>query len=104
MDDPDSGEWIHLKRGVDRGGCGLIGLRGHRIMLCGGVQPPSWSQGKPGRCPKILGMELWFESLRKDILVRRGTQIPYSAPVELVAGLGMEIASIYHNYNVIYDT
>ncbi|KAI5658067.1 hypothetical protein M9H77_26860 [Catharanthus roseus] len=32
-----SGEWIHLKRGVDRGGCGLIGLRGHCIMLCGGV-------------------------------------------------------------------
>ncbi|KAI5648925.1 hypothetical protein M9H77_34930 [Catharanthus roseus] len=27
-------------RGVDRGGCGPIGLRGHRIMLYGGVRPP----------------------------------------------------------------
>ncbi|KAI5667215.1 hypothetical protein M9H77_17068 [Catharanthus roseus] len=53
----DSGEWIHLKRGVDRRGCGPTGLRGHRIMFCGGVRPPSgesggarnrgWSQGKP---------------------------------------------------------
>ncbi|KAI5664869.1 hypothetical protein M9H77_24192 [Catharanthus roseus] len=36
VDDSDSGEWIHLKRGVDHGGCGPIG-----IMLCGGVRPPS---------------------------------------------------------------
>ncbi|KAI5676674.1 hypothetical protein M9H77_07624 [Catharanthus roseus] len=35
MDVSDSGEWIHLKRGVDRGGCSLIGLRGYYIMLCG---------------------------------------------------------------------
>ncbi|KAI5681558.1 hypothetical protein M9H77_02786 [Catharanthus roseus] len=33
----DSEEWIHLKRGVYRGGCGPIGLLGHHIMLCGGV-------------------------------------------------------------------
>ncbi|KAI5683243.1 hypothetical protein M9H77_04471 [Catharanthus roseus] len=43
--------------GVDRGGCGPIGLRGHRIMLYGGVRPPSgesggarhrgWFQGRP---------------------------------------------------------
>ncbi|KAI5658068.1 hypothetical protein M9H77_26861 [Catharanthus roseus] len=32
-----SGEWIHLKRGVDRGGCDPISLRGHRIMLCNRV-------------------------------------------------------------------
>ncbi|KAI5683410.1 hypothetical protein M9H77_04638 [Catharanthus roseus] len=37
VDDLDSGEWIHLKRGVDRRGCGPIDLRGHRIMLCGGL-------------------------------------------------------------------
>ncbi|KAI5657822.1 hypothetical protein M9H77_26615 [Catharanthus roseus] len=41
VDDLDSGEWIHLKRGEDFGKCGPIGLRGHRIMLCGGVGPPS---------------------------------------------------------------
>ncbi|KAI5681396.1 hypothetical protein M9H77_02623 [Catharanthus roseus] len=51
------GEWIHLKRGLDRRGCGPIGLRGHGIMLCGGVRLPSgesggarncgWSQGRP---------------------------------------------------------
>ncbi|KAI5677083.1 hypothetical protein M9H77_08033 [Catharanthus roseus] len=44
-------------RGVDRGGCGPIGLRGHRIVLCGGIRPPSgesggarhrgWSQDRP---------------------------------------------------------
>ncbi|KAI5649812.1 hypothetical protein M9H77_35817 [Catharanthus roseus] len=32
-------------RGVDRGGCGPIGLRGHRIMLYGGVRPPSGESG-----------------------------------------------------------
>ncbi|KAI5640302.1 hypothetical protein M9H77_00179 [Catharanthus roseus] len=41
VDDSDSGEWIHLKRGVDYGGCGPIGLHGHCIMLCGGVRTPS---------------------------------------------------------------
>ncbi|KAI5671359.1 hypothetical protein M9H77_11723 [Catharanthus roseus] len=35
VDVSDLGEWIHLKRGVDRGGCGPIGVRGHRIILCG---------------------------------------------------------------------
>ncbi|KAI5652693.1 hypothetical protein M9H77_29880 [Catharanthus roseus] len=51
----NSGEWIQLKRGVDRGGCVPIILRGHRIMLCSGVRLPSgepaqnrsWSQGRP---------------------------------------------------------
>ncbi|KAI5683859.1 hypothetical protein M9H77_05087 [Catharanthus roseus] len=41
VDDSDSGEWIHLKKGVDSRGCGPIGLRGHYIMLCCGVRPPS---------------------------------------------------------------
>ncbi|KAI5656858.1 hypothetical protein M9H77_25651 [Catharanthus roseus] len=40
LDVSDSGEWIHLKRGLYRGVCGPIGLCGHRIMLCGGVLPP----------------------------------------------------------------
>ncbi|KAI5671313.1 hypothetical protein M9H77_11677 [Catharanthus roseus] len=45
MDDSDSGEWIHLKRGIDCGGCGPICLRGHHIMICGGVPPPSGESG-----------------------------------------------------------
>ncbi|KAI5677776.1 hypothetical protein M9H77_08726 [Catharanthus roseus] len=45
VDDSDLGEWIHLKRGIDRRGCGLIGLRGHCIMLCVGVQPPCGESG-----------------------------------------------------------
>ncbi|KAI5657953.1 hypothetical protein M9H77_26746 [Catharanthus roseus] len=45
VDDLDSGEWIHLNRAIDRGECGPIGLRGHRIMLCGGVRPPSEESG-----------------------------------------------------------
>ncbi|KAI5658608.1 hypothetical protein M9H77_27401 [Catharanthus roseus] len=45
VDDLDSGEWIHLKRGVDRRGCGPIGLRGYRVMLCGGLRPPSEESG-----------------------------------------------------------
>ncbi|KAI5655141.1 hypothetical protein M9H77_32328 [Catharanthus roseus] len=35
VDDSDTREWIHLKGGVDRGRCGLVGLRGQRIMLYG---------------------------------------------------------------------
>ncbi|KAI5664426.1 hypothetical protein M9H77_23749 [Catharanthus roseus] len=136
MDDSDSGEWSHLKRGVDRRGCGPIGLRGHCIMLCGGVRPPSWSQGRPGRnhysthvdslsvrahvfpyhqATEVLGQELLnqispeghmlicfiFPRLELSCdsrvvshcgtynLVPRGTQMPYSAAVDLVAGLGV---------------
>ncbi|KAI5661629.1 hypothetical protein M9H77_20952 [Catharanthus roseus] len=92
VDDSDSGEWIHLKRGIDRGGCGPIGLRGHCIMLCGGVRPPSeesggarhrgWFQGRseaalmcldslrlpncarnPYSVAEVLGMESWTISL-----------------------------------------
>ncbi|KAI5671660.1 hypothetical protein M9H77_12024 [Catharanthus roseus] len=43
-------------------------------------------------------MEIWFESLRKDILVPRGTQIPYSAAVNLVAGLGVSKESQSSNF------
>ncbi|KAI5672390.1 hypothetical protein M9H77_12754 [Catharanthus roseus] len=45
VDVSDSGEWNHLKRGVDREGYGSIGLRGHRIVLCSGVRPPSGESG-----------------------------------------------------------
>ncbi|KAI5680500.1 hypothetical protein M9H77_01727 [Catharanthus roseus] len=34
-----------LEEGVNRGGCGPIGLHGHRIMLYGGVRPPSGESG-----------------------------------------------------------
>ncbi|KAI5661693.1 hypothetical protein M9H77_21016 [Catharanthus roseus] len=34
VDVSNSGEWFHLKRGVVQQRCGLIGLCGHRIMLC----------------------------------------------------------------------
>ncbi|KAI5671414.1 hypothetical protein M9H77_11778 [Catharanthus roseus] len=44
VDDLDLGEWIHLKRGIDRGGCGPIGVCGPRIMLCGGVRLPREDQ------------------------------------------------------------
>ncbi|KAI5653594.1 hypothetical protein M9H77_30781 [Catharanthus roseus] len=125
VDDLDSGEWIHLKRGVDRGGCGPIGLRRHRIMLCGGVQPSSEESGGTRHrallgflhsgveaalmcldslrllsctrnpyygsstsicCP---GVGLSFFFLGTYSLVPRGTQIPYSTAVDLVAGLGV---------------
>ncbi|KAI5657819.1 hypothetical protein M9H77_26612 [Catharanthus roseus] len=45
IDVSDSGEWIYLKRGIDRGGCGPISLCGHHIMLCGGIRPPSGESG-----------------------------------------------------------
>ncbi|KAI5672633.1 hypothetical protein M9H77_12997 [Catharanthus roseus] len=44
-----------------------------------------WSEIQ--KTAEVLGVEFWFESLWKDILVPRGTQIPYSAAVDLVAGL-----------------
>ncbi|KAI5682989.1 hypothetical protein M9H77_04217 [Catharanthus roseus] len=111
VDDSDSGEWIHLKRSVDRGGCGSIGLRGHRIMLCGGVRPPSGESGG-ARHRGVEATLMCLDSLRLPncarnpfsgssisigwalvfgtySLVPRGTQIPYSAAVDLVAGLGV---------------
>ncbi|KAI5677803.1 hypothetical protein M9H77_08753 [Catharanthus roseus] len=45
VDVSDSGEWIYLKRSIDRGGCGPIGLHAHRIILCGGVRLPSGESG-----------------------------------------------------------
>ncbi|KAI5659870.1 hypothetical protein M9H77_28663 [Catharanthus roseus] len=51
VDDSDSGEWIHLKRGVDHGGCGPIGLRGHCIILCDGVRSPSGELARDGQGP-----------------------------------------------------
>ncbi|KAI5673207.1 hypothetical protein M9H77_13571 [Catharanthus roseus] len=35
VDDLDLEEWIHLKRGIDRGERGPISLCGHCIMFCG---------------------------------------------------------------------
>ncbi|KAI5663733.1 hypothetical protein M9H77_23056 [Catharanthus roseus] len=143
VDDLDSGEWIHLKRGVNCGGCSPIGVRGHRIMLYGGFRLSSeesggtrhrgWSQGRPSRpCPlnSIVALHVSLHSgvevalmcldslrlpnrtrnpysssstnivkikvlprgwalvfFRTYSLVPRGTQIPYSAAVDLVAGL-----------------
>ncbi|KAI5663061.1 hypothetical protein M9H77_22384 [Catharanthus roseus] len=55
VDDPDSGEWIHLKRGVDHGGCGPIGLCGHRIILCG-VEDPSEVESDVGMLPEQEGV------------------------------------------------
>ncbi|KAI5654808.1 hypothetical protein M9H77_31995 [Catharanthus roseus] len=94
VDDSDSRKWIHLKRGVDREGCGPIGLRGHRIMLCCVVRLPS----EDIACFLHWGVEavlMCLDSLRLPscartlfCLVPRGTYIPYSATVNLVAGLG----------------
>ncbi|KAI5677895.1 hypothetical protein M9H77_08845 [Catharanthus roseus] len=86
VDDSDSGEWIHLKRAVGRVGCGLIGVRGYRIMLCGGVRPPSGeSRGAQHR-----GLTQDGQRYNKLLnLVSRSTQIPYLTAVDLVAGLGV---------------
>ncbi|KAI5666683.1 hypothetical protein M9H77_16536 [Catharanthus roseus] len=77
VDVSDSGEWIHLKRSIDRRECGPIGLHGHRIMLCNGVDRLVESQER---------LETKINSGR---IVPRGTQIPYSAAADLVAGLGV---------------
>ncbi|KAI5681607.1 hypothetical protein M9H77_02835 [Catharanthus roseus] len=84
VDDSDSREWIHLKRGVDRGGCGLISLRGHRIMLCGGI---SSERSGAQQATEFLGQEVVFYC-RTYNLVSRGTQMPYSTAVDLVIRLG----------------
>ncbi|KAI5654597.1 hypothetical protein M9H77_31784 [Catharanthus roseus] len=82
VDVSDSGKWIYLKRGIDCEGCGLISLRGHRIMLCGWVSCLVGSQE---------GLETKINSGR---VVPRGTQISYSAAVDLVAGLG--VSHLWH--------
>ncbi|KAI5653828.1 hypothetical protein M9H77_31015 [Catharanthus roseus] len=104
VDDSDLGEWIHLKRGVNRGGCGPIGLRGKRIILCDGVRPPSENlivafhvslhSGVEAAVMCLDSLELpnllprgWALVFGTYSLVPRGTQISYSATVDLVAGL-----------------
>ncbi|KAI5661821.1 hypothetical protein M9H77_21144 [Catharanthus roseus] len=158
VDNLDSREWIHLKRGIDCGGYDPISLRGHRIMLCGGVRPPSEESGGTRHrdaglvsddlvlgsepCPlspivalhvflhsgveaalmclyslrlpscarnpysgsstSIVKIKVFLRILHKMVsvasglgsrffcsLVPRGTQIPYSAAIDLVAGLGV---------------
>ncbi|KAI5663726.1 hypothetical protein M9H77_23049 [Catharanthus roseus] len=44
VDDSNSGKCIHLKRSIDRGGFGPIGLHRYCIMLCGRVRPPGGEQ------------------------------------------------------------
>ncbi|KAI5673070.1 hypothetical protein M9H77_13434 [Catharanthus roseus] len=143
-----------MKRGVDCEGCGPIGLRGHRIMLCYGVRPPSgdsrgarnwgWSQGRSdyempelGSDDLILGfglrtltqdtqkhdkpLKFWlgvldpfyleghefmfcFVFLRPVSvvnLVPRGTQVPYSAAIDLVAGSGVSQVRVQRDVTLI---
>ncbi|KAI5676381.1 hypothetical protein M9H77_07331 [Catharanthus roseus] len=76
VDDSDSGEWIHLKRGVDCGGSGSISLRGHRIMLCGGISS-GWSGAQ--QATEVLGQEFWIKSTR-------GAYVYTSSPIEKFEG------------------
>ncbi|KAI5668015.1 hypothetical protein M9H77_17868 [Catharanthus roseus] len=113
VDISDSGEWIHLKRRVDCRGCGPIGLREHRIILCSGVRPPSGV--RKGSTPRLTqdGDTINCGSFRHGVLVQvspeghvspfyslvlepfiyglvpRGTQIPYLAVADLVARFGV---------------
>ncbi|KAI5662370.1 hypothetical protein M9H77_21693 [Catharanthus roseus] len=101
VDDLDSGEWIHLKSGVDCGGYSTMGLCGQRIMLCGGVRPPSEESGgldtEVGPRADLIDQLRTNRVLLRDwalvfgtySLVPRGTQILYSAAVDLVVGLGI---------------
>ncbi|KAI5682234.1 hypothetical protein M9H77_03462 [Catharanthus roseus] len=132
VDYSDLGEWIYLKRGVDCRGCGLIGLRRHRIMLCGGttalwrarrgLKLRIWTfPSRPtmtfcvslhsgveaalmcldslrltsfARNPHVVLPRGWALILGTYSLVPRGTQIPYSAAVDLVTGLEQAIGYI----------
>ncbi|KAI5666862.1 hypothetical protein M9H77_16715 [Catharanthus roseus] len=69
-------------RGVDCRGYSPIGLHGHYITLCDGVRPPSGELG-------VAQHRGWSKADLTDSLVLRGTQIPYSAAVDLVAGLAI---------------
>ncbi|KAI5658631.1 hypothetical protein M9H77_27424 [Catharanthus roseus] len=89
VDDLNSGEWIHLKRGIDHRECGPIGLRGHRIMHCGGVRPPS-EKGVEAALMCLDSLRLPSCSKPLFRLVPRGLQIPYSAAVDLVERLGLD--------------
>ncbi|KAI5657909.1 hypothetical protein M9H77_26702 [Catharanthus roseus] len=89
VDDSNLGEWIHLKRGVDRGGCGPIVLCGHSIMLCVGI---SSERSGAQQATEVLGKVMFHCGAYN--LVFRGTQMPYSATVDLVAGLAVSQFSI----------
>ncbi|KAI5674160.1 hypothetical protein M9H77_14524 [Catharanthus roseus] len=91
VDDSDSGEWIYLKRGVDREGCGPIGLRGHCIKLCSWVRLPSRESGGTRHLEAVL---MCFDSLRLSSCAqnphcREACRYPTQAAVNLVAGLGV---------------
>ncbi|KAI5672960.1 hypothetical protein M9H77_13324 [Catharanthus roseus] len=92
-------------------------LRGHRIMLCGGTI----SSGRLGaqQATEVLGQEFLDQiSQEKHMsmvmfycgtygLVLRGTQMPYSAAIDLVVGLGVsQVVSehlAYHPHRWIYQ-
>ncbi|KAI5664322.1 hypothetical protein M9H77_23645 [Catharanthus roseus] len=107
MDDSDWGEWIHLKRGVDCGGCGPRAELGsglcpwsptvalHDLLnlgrrSCANVSrfaqtsqlrlKPSCRLARDGQGPS--------KPLKAYKLVPRGTQMSYLAAVDLVAELG----------------
>ncbi|KAI5680920.1 hypothetical protein M9H77_02147 [Catharanthus roseus] len=91
LDDLDSGEWIHLKRGIDHGGCGPIDLRGH-------LKSQEGLDTEVG--PKADLIDLGQTGTYS--LVPRGTQIPYSAAVNLVVGLGVSHLLTPNHPFVIY--
>ncbi|KAI5673209.1 hypothetical protein M9H77_13573 [Catharanthus roseus] len=119
VDDSDSGEWIHFERGVDRGRVSLrepdygrcVLIRSDfpaaletlmstgvscKVLLvilsevCFCVDPVSLSFFRCVLCAYTSsvapGLGSRFETYS---LVPRGTQIPYSATVDLVVGLGV---------------
>ncbi|KAI5674060.1 hypothetical protein M9H77_14424 [Catharanthus roseus] len=88
MDDSDSGKWIYLKRGAARAGCKVLLVILSQVCFCVVA-----SFLKLFRCVLCVytssiapGLGSHFETYS---LVLRGTQIPYSAAVDLVAGLGV---------------
>ncbi|KAI5652523.1 hypothetical protein M9H77_29710 [Catharanthus roseus] len=97
VDVSNSREWIYLKRSVDRGGCGPIGLHGHRIMLCGGIRLPSReSRGARHRALVwyLAGIDYEMSELGSDDFVVGSRLYPWSPIVTLhvILNSGVETA------------
>ncbi|KAI5668255.1 hypothetical protein M9H77_18108 [Catharanthus roseus] len=89
----DSGEWIHLKRAEDRGGCSLISLHGHRIMIYGGTAA-LWRARRGSKLRNHYSAYKHVDSL--TIRGHSSVERQAEAAVDLVAGLGALVQFVYY--------
>ncbi|KAI5648300.1 hypothetical protein M9H77_34305 [Catharanthus roseus] len=89
VDVSNSGELIYLKRGIDREGCGTIGLSGNTSCSTVGFDRLRSHSLFSISCFLLILTQNGQRYNKPLNLVPRGTQIPYSVAVNLIARLGV---------------